>query len=451
MKNNRRQFLKTAAAITAAPFILPGRVWSADPAPSSRITMGFVGMGKQSGHLLGSFLSHPGVQVLAVCDVDKNRRESAKARVEQKYAKNKPEGWQGCEAYNDFRELIARKDIDAVCIATPDHWHAIITVAALNAGKDVYCEKPLTHNIHEAVTVIDAVKRNNRILQTGSMQRSSGEFRIAAELVQNGVIGKISRVECQFGGPPRPNDLPEEPLEPGLDWDRWLGPAPLKPYSSVLSPRGIHDHFPLWREYSEYGGGYVTDWGAHHLDIAQWGLGMDENGPVEVRPPAGSQDMFAQKKNLKLEGCELIYANGVVVQHKQKGFGVHFFGEDGEVKVNRGQFEVIVKGKAVAKKDDKTSLERAYMTAERDLLKDAKIKLYKSSDHLGDFLGAVRSRKKPITHEGIGGSTAIVCHLMNIAYLLGKPFKWDPLKHEFTGGTGDPKFLTRDYRGEWKV
>jgi predicted dehydrogenase len=449
--NNRRQFIRAAAAATAAPFILPGRVWSADAAPSSRITMGFVGMGKQSKHLLGAFMGQPGVQVVAVCDVDKNRRESAQKRVQEKYSKTKPEGWSGCDAYNDFRELLARKDIDAVCIATPDHWHAFITAAALKAGKDVYCEKPLTHNIHEALTVIDAVKANNRVLQTGSMQRSMGEFRVACELVQNGVIGKISRVECQFGGPPRPNDLAEESAEPGLDWDRWLGPAPVKPYSSVLSPRGVHDHFPLWREYSEYGGGYVTDWGAHHLDIAQWGLGMDENGPVEVRPPANAPDMIAQKKNLKLDGCELVYSNGVIVQHKQKGFGVHFFGENGEVKVNRGQFEVILGGKTVAKKDEKGSVERTYLTAEKEFLKDAKIKLYKSSDHIADFVSCVRSRKKPNTHEGIGGGSAIVCHLMNIGYLTGKTFKWDPAKHAFAGGTGDPKYLTRDYRGDWKV
>jgi predicted dehydrogenase len=448
--NNRRQFLRSAALIGGVPFILPSRVWSADTAPGSRITMGFVGMGKQSKGLLGAFLGQPGVQVVAVCDVDKNRRESAKKRVEEKYAKEKPDGWTGVEAYNDYRELMARKDIDAVCIATPDHWHAIITVAALASGKDVYCEKPLTHNVSEAVAVIDAVQKHNRVLQTGSMQRSSGEFRVACELVQNGVIGKISRVECQFGGPPRPNDLPEESAEPGLDWNRWLGPAPVKPYSSVLAPRGLHDHFPKWREYAEYGGGYVTDWGAHHLDIAQWGLGMDENGPVEVRPPADAPGLIDAKKNLNVEGGELVYASGVVVQHKNSGFGVHFYGDKGEVKVNRGKFEVVLDGKVAYAKDDKTSVERAYLAAERDLLKEAKIKLYKSSNHIADFLDCVRSRKKPITHEGVGGGTSIICNLLNIGYLLGKPFKWDPLKHTFTEG-GDPKLLTRDYRGEFRI
>ncbi len=203
--------------------------------------MGFIGMGKQNRGLLGGFLGHGARKVLAVCDVDTTRREDAKKRVDEYYAQKGEQGSQ-CAAYNDFREIIQRKDIDAVCIATPDHWHAIITLAALRAGKDVYCEKPLTHNIHEAVEVIRAVDANQRVLQTGSMQRSSKEFRVACELVQNGAIGKVERVECSFGDPGVPCDLPEEPMEPGLDWNLWVGPAPMRPYNSVLSPRGMHKH-----------------------------------------------------------------------------------------------------------------------------------------------------------------------------------------------------------------
>ena len=446
----RRQFLRSTAAAAAAPFILPSRVWSAETAPSNRITMGFIGMGIQNRGLLGGFLGQPGVQVLAVCDVDTNRRESAQKRVEEHYSKNRPDGWKGCDAYLKYEELVARKDIDAVCIATPDHWHAICTVAALAAGKDVYCEKPLTHNIHEAVTVIEAVKKHNRVLQTGSMQRSMQEFRVAAELVRNGVIGKISRVDCQFNGPPRPNDLPEDAMEPGLDWERWLGPAALKPYSAVLSPRGVHNHFPLWREYAEYGGGYVCDWGAHHLDIAQWGLGRDGSGPVEVKPPANSAEMIAQKKNLDVQGCEHVYEDGIIARHVKSGFGVRFFGETGEVKVNRGQFEVVQGGRVTYGKSVQGGTDRAYRMAEQDLLKDAKVKLYKSTNHLADFLACVRSRQKPNTNEIVGGGTAIACHLMNIAYKLGKPFKWDPAKNEFKEG-GDVKMLTREYRGDYKV
>jgi predicted dehydrogenase len=454
---SRRQFLK-GAALGAAPLILPSRIWGVDNAPSSKITMGFIGCGKQMGGLLGGFLGQKGVVAVAVCDVDTTRREAAKQRIVEHYSKTKPEGWTGAESYSNFEELLARKDIDAVCIATPDHWHAFITVAALKAGKDVYCEKPLTHNIHEALTVIDTVKATNRVLQTGSMQRSMQEFRVAAELVQNGVIGKISKVSVQFNGPPRPNDLPEEAMEPGLDWKRWLGPAPEAKYNSILAPRGIHNHFPNWREYSEYGGGYVTDWGAHHIDIAQWGLGMDGNGPVSIKPPAGCKEAFASKHNLKLRHCEMTYANGIVLNHADggdpDGYGVYFYGSDGIVKVNRGKFEVVLKGEVFAKKsdaEDKVSVESQYMKAERELLKDAKIKLYKSSNHLADFLDCVRERKKPNTNEIVGGGSAIACHLMNIAYRTETEFKWDPVKNVLVGDAINAKELTRDYQGPWKV
>ena len=413
--------------------------------------MGFIGMGKQSGHLLRTFLGQPGVEVLAVCDVDTTRRLDAKKKVEQHYADRKASGWTGCQETNDFREVLARKDIDAVCIATPDHWHAYITIAALKAGKDVYCEKPLTHNIHEAVAVMAAVADHKRVLQTGSMQRSSGEFRVACELVRNEVIGKLQRVEVQFGAPPLPCALPEEAMEPGLDWDRWLGPAPQRPYNSELSPRGIHNHFPNWRMNAEYGGGMVTDWGAHHLDIAQWGLGADESGPLEITPPAGTAELLKARQNGKVQGCELLYAGGVKVTHVMSGFGAHFFGEKGEVKVNRGRFEVILDGKVAYAKADKSSVERAYMMAEKDLLKDAKVRLYKSTNHMDDFLKAVRQRTKPITSEIVGGRSAIACHLINIAYRTGKALKWDPAANTFRDNSCDLSELTRSYRGDWKV
>jgi predicted dehydrogenase len=281
------------------------------------------------------------------------------------------------------------------------------------------------------------------------MQRSSKEFRIACELVQNGAIGKITHVECSFGDPAIRCDLPEEPMEPGLDWNFWLGPAQVRPYNSILSPRGMHDHFPSWRKYIEFGGGMVTDWGAHHLDIAQWGLGMDNSGPVEVLPPATG----GAKR-----GAKLVYANGVTVEHKD-GFGVHFFGTEGEVQVNRGKFtmkrgsEMIASYTGDKKKeaDKKTSCMAQVQIAEKQFLADAKIKLYESKSHLGDFLECVKSRKKPITSEIVGGHSVICCHLMNQAYLNDQKIKWDPEKFVFTDGTGDPKWLTRDYRKPWKV
>jgi predicted dehydrogenase len=439
----RRAFLKGAAAsAAAAPIVLPSHVRAAPAKPNSRLAMGFIGMGTQNRGLLGGFLGQD-TRVLAVCDVDTTRRNAAQKRVDAFY--NKRTGQRGgCAAYSDFRQIIDRKDIDAVCIATPDHWHAVITLAALRAGKDVYCEKPLTHNIHEAVEVIRAVDANRRVLQTGSMQRSSKEFRVACELVLNGAIGKLQRVECEFGDPGIPCDLPEETMEPGLDWNLWVGPAPMRPYNSVLSPRGVHQHFPNWRSYREFGGGMVTDWGAHHLDIAQWGLGMDSSGPVEILPPA---------KPRAKRGAKLVYANGVTVEHKD-GFGVHFFGTEGEIQVNRGRFTFKRGSEMLAsftgQKDKKTSCAEV-QRAEREFLKDAKIRLYVSGNHLSDFMQCVRKRTKPITSEQVGGRSAICCHLMNQAYYHGQKLKWDPVKFVFLDGTGDPKWLTRDYRTPWSV
>ncbi|MGI9242952.1 MAG: Gfo/Idh/MocA family oxidoreductase, partial [Verrucomicrobiales bacterium] len=243
--NSRRKFLKSAAA-ASGPFILPSHIWAADTKPNDRLTVGFIGMGKQNGGLLNNFIVQ-GVQAVAVCDVDTTRRNAAKQKVDTDQKS------MDCKAVVDFQEITEDKGIDAVCIATPDHWHAVITLSALNNGQDVYCEKPLTHNIHESIEVMKAVEANNRVLQTGSMQRSMSEFRVAAELVRNGIIGDIKNVDVSFGDPGKPCDLETEELEPGLDWDRWCGPGPLRGYSSVLSPRGVHKHFPDWRNYLEYG------------------------------------------------------------------------------------------------------------------------------------------------------------------------------------------------------
>ena len=436
--SKRRNFLKSTA-VASAPFILPSSVWGAKVKPNDRVVMGFIGMGKQNNGLLNNFIGQ-GIQAVAVCDVDTNRRKNAEKIVNQKHKNS------DCQAFLDYREITEDKNIDAVCIATPDHWHSVITISALKNGKDVYCEKPLTHNIHESVEVIKAVKKYNRILQTGSMQRSSSEFRIACELVRNGVIGKIKNVGIAVGDPGRPCDLPEESPEPGLNWDLWCGPAPMRAYSSVLSPRGIHNHFPAWRNYMEYGGGMVTDWGAHHIDIAQWGLGTDNSGPVEARPP---EDW---KKWKSKRGAKLVYSNDTTITH-QSGFGVHFQGEDGDVKVNRGRFVFSLKGKEIAKfeKRGDGSLGSALQTAEKTFLNSAKVKLYKSTHHIRDFLSSVESRKKPITNEIVGDRSAICCHLMNQTYYNGEVIKWDPKTNTLSEQTGKPEWLTRNYRGIWKV
>src|SRR5262249_14737119 len=268
----RRAFMQGAAAAAVLPTIITSSALGDDKkdAASERLGIGFIGMGTMNRGHLGHFLGQKDVQVLAGCDVDTTRREAAKKTVESRYAEQIKSGaYKGCAAYNDFNELIARKDIDAVVIATPDHWHTIPCLEAIKAKKDIYCEKPLTLTILEAKTLIDAVRKYERVFQTGSQQRSSSEFRLACELVRSGRIGKVKTVYVNVGPPSKPCDLPEEKMEPGLDWDRWLGPAPNRPYNSVLSPRGVHGHFPAWRNYREYSGGMMTDWGAHHFDIAQ--------------------------------------------------------------------------------------------------------------------------------------------------------------------------------------
>jgi predicted dehydrogenase len=447
----RRRFLQNTALLTAAPLILPSRVWSQQTAPSKRFNVGCIGMGKQMHGHVGNLLPRDDVQIVAVCDVDTTRRENQKKRIEEAYAKKTGETYKGCAAYNDFRELLARPDIDIVLIATPDHWHAFIAIAAVKAGKDVYCEKPLTHNVREAVELVKAVRKANRVFQVGSQQRSSKEFRVAAELVRNGLIGKVHAVNVSFGDPARPYDKPAEDMEPGLDWNLWCGPGPLVNYNPMLSPRGIHNHFPAWRNTWEFGGGMITDWGAHHIDIAQWGLGVDESGPVEVRAP---RDWSTAKR-----GAQLLYADGTVLTHV-KGKGVSFYGTEGEVHVNRGKFEFVRDAKTIHKFWDKevdkgTSLEREVTLTDREFLADAKVKLYNSKSHFQDFIDAVVSRKRPICDVAIGASTVIACHVMNFAYHYGANAKWDPARSKFAGfggGGGDSRWLTRDsYRNNWKV
>ena len=447
MPNTRRQFLQTSAVLLAAPFILPSRVWSQTTAPGKRLTLGCIGMGKQMGGHLGSFINRDDVEVLAVCDVDTTRRLHAKKRVDDAYTKKAGQTYRACDAYNDFREVIARKDIDAVVIATPDHWHAYIAIAAVRAGKDVYCEKPLTYNIHEAVQLVKETRKAKRVFQTGSQQRSSKEFRVACELVRNGVLGRVNSIHVSFGDPAAPYAQPAAEMEPGLDWDRWCGPGPLVAYSPFLCPRGLHTNFPDWRKTWEFGGGMITDWGAHHIDISQWALGMDGSGPVEVRAP---KNWETAKR-----GAQLVYADGTVLTHV-KGKGVSFYGTLGECHVNRGKFELIMDGKTVHKFWDKeidktTSMEREVVLTEREFLADAKIKLTAPKSHLQNFLDCVQSRETPIADVAIGASSVTACHLMNFAYHYGANVKWNPERNKFASG-GSSKWLTRDkYRAGWAV
>jgi predicted dehydrogenase len=426
MKTNkqvsRREFIRVAGALgIVSPILMPSHAWGKKTPPSDRLTMGFIGVGKQNRYLLGKFLTRD-TQVVAVCDVDTTRRESAKKIVEEWYAKKTLAGYKGCTAYEDFRELLARQDIDAVCIASPDHWHAIHVVMAAKAKKDIYCEKPLSLTIPEARAMVKAVRKHNRVLQTGSMQRSSHEFYKACMLVRNGRIGKIQQVIVDVGTSSKWCDLPEETMEPGLNWDMWLGPAPLRGYNSILSPRGIPKDFPAWRSYREYSGGGMTDWGAHHFDIAQWGLGMDDSGPVQIVPPEDPKAMT---------GVRFVYANGTQVIHGKSG-GVRFIGSEGEILVNRGKFKITPE------------------SLDREPSPDDSVQLYKSTDHYQDFLDCVKTRKRPIADVEIGCRSVSVCHLGNMAYWYRRTLNWDPVKERFTGDAEANTWLDRQRRAPWQ-
>lgn len=442
----RRSFLRSTLALGAAPLILRPGAWGQN-APSRQITLGFIGMGKHGHSLMGACLSRRELRVLAVCDVDSTRRNHAKSVVEKRYANLHPSGaCAGCSAYGDFRELLARSDVDAVVIATPDHWHAPVTIAAANAGKDIYCEKPLSHGVAEGRRMVQAIRNNQRVLQVGSMQRSAREFRDACELVRNGVLGDIERAEFAIGGsagggPPRACNLPGEPLEPGLDWDLWLGPAPERDFNSVLSPRGMHQHYPAWRQYWEYGGGGVGDWGSHHLDIIHWAFDLDSSGPVEILP--------AERPDA-VSGVRLRYRNGLEVTHRvtnergqSRPSGATFHGSKGRLFVGRRDFRLWFGDELQT--DD--VLEARMLTQE--LLPADAIRLYASDDHIGDWVQSMRTRQKPICDVETGHRTASACHLVNMAYRYRQRLEWDPEKETFAGGTGNPDWLVGQHRGPW--
>jgi predicted dehydrogenase len=430
---SRRRFLQSAAAAAApAVFVKPARAVAAN----DRLVLGFIGIGVQNrGHLNG-FLGRKEVEVVAVCDVVKERLDNAAQTVEKRYAdRTKSGAFKGVASYTDFRQLLAHKGLDAVCIATPDHWHAQTVILAARAGKHIYCEKPLTHNVAEGRRIVDEVKKAKVVFQTGSQQRSEfgGHFRKAVEYVWNGRIGKLKTVRIGIGGPSVPCDLKGEAVPAGTDWDFWQGPAPEREYSPVLCPKGVHGHFPAWRNYQEYAGGQVADMGAHHFDIAQWAMHMDGSGPVEVVPPANPKAG---------RGLRLVYAGGVVMVHNEfekdaAGKDIRadcvFEGTDGTILVSRG---------GISSRPD---------TILKEPLGEKAQRVYPANSHHGNWLECVRSGKETICPPEVGHRSATVCHLTNIGYHLGRKLRWDPAREQFVDDAAANAQLTREPRPKWKL
>ena len=416
---SRRRFLRGAAAVAAAPYLMTSAAWGR-PAPSSRITLGVIGLGNMGGGHLHSLVSNRDFQIVALSDVRRWKREEARQKVEQAYAAERTAGtFDGVDDYNEFERVLERDDIDAVLVAVPDHWHAIIAIAACRAGKDVYCEKPLSLTIHEADEMVRAARRYGRVFQTGSQQRSDGNFRKACELVRSGRIGRLLTVNVGIGEPSQEKCLPAEPIPDGLDWNRWLGPTPWYPHNAE---RCSGDYGGGWRMIRDYSGGMMTDWGAHHFDIAQWAMGMDRSGPVEIIPPNVAEAATLTYK----------YASGVTMYHGGAN-GILFTGTDGRIEVNRGYF--------------RTWPEELGTTP----LGPNDVHLYESPGHHQDWVDCIRSRRRPICDVAIGASSATVCHLGNIAWWLGRRLEWDPARRAIVGDQSASCWLDRPKRTPWRL
>lgn len=427
---SRRSLLRNTTALAAAfaaPAIIPSSALGLGSftAPSERLVLGMIGLGNMMRGHMGAMLGHGGVQIVAVCDVDRSRREEQKARVEKTYAEKTGKGsYKGCDAHNDYERIMERTDIDACFVATPDHWHVKVALDAVRSGKDVYVEKPMSLTIREGRTLADAVRRHGAVLQVGSQQRSDQAFRRAAEMVRNGWIGKVHEVYARLGTFPEPRVLAEEPVPEGFDYDRWLGPTPWLPFHSY---RVSGSYSGGWRDYWEYGSRKNGDWGAHHYDIIQWALGMDHAGP----------DFFFPAGHNGSEWQGYSYANGPTIYRDRKGNTkemIEFHGDKGMVAVSRGNQLITTPSELVNRP-----------------LRSSEQHLYDSRSHHQNFLDCIRTRKRPIADVEIGHRTATICHLSGIAERLGRPLKWDPAKEQIIADAEASKWLDRPRRAPYTL
>ncbi len=458
---SRRGFIRRAAcgAVGAAimPSIVPASVFGAN-APSNRINVGMIGMGNQSTVDLPAFLDQDDVQMVAVCDVNTagygyanpkqylGRKPGLEA-VNAFYAKKTGAGqYQGCEAYGDFRDVLGRDDIDAVAIVTPDHWHSIMTVEAALAGKDIYCEKPLSLTVRDGRKMVEAVRKHKRVLQTGSMWRSDTYGRRACELVRNGRIGELKRIITDVAPnnavSPGPGWKPM-PVPEGFDYDFWLGPAPAAPYHKDRC-------FYRFRFILDYSGGQTTNFGCHSNGLAQWAMGMDDSGPVEFEdngsewPPAG--DLFTTPTKIDFFAR---YVNGVELHCRttKRGFGTRFEGTEGWVEIDYSG----IKTSPESLKDETLGPNDCPLYTDDPRLPERKIRHRRNYLHVRNFVDCVKSRKDPIEPVEAGHRTASLCHLGNIAMKLGRKVRWNPQTEEVIDDPKAAEMLDRPMRAPWMI
>jgi len=442
----RRGFLRRSAALAAGPYVVSSAVLGKDGAvaPSERITLGFIGVGAMGRGHVACCVHHNDAQVLAVCDVDRWRRDHAKAIVEQAYGRQESRrGYGRCRAYRDLRDLLARDDIDAVLIATGDRWHALATILAVRAGKDVYCEKPISKTIGEARAMVRAVRRYGAVFQGGLQQRTTAEFRRACRLVRDGAIGTVRVVYVNFQGTCGDVSLPAEAVPDGLDWNLWLGPAPWHPYNRRFHPYGRPPHVVPWHFCRDFGGGNLTSNTVHSFDVVQWGLGMDDSGPVEITPPAAAGPAvltyrYANGTRLQVVGAYLdprkvSVPAGWDVRTRLSNFGAVFVGDDGWIHVGRGGLLVSHPAEIVRRRPEGLDGFRPV------------------SNHHQNWLNCIRSRRRAACDVAIGCRSTTVSHLGCIAHWTGRALRWDPAREVFPGDDEANHWLTRAMREPWRL
>jgi predicted dehydrogenase len=437
---NRRTFLHKTVGAIGFPYVIRSAALglAGTTAPSNRLTMAQIGCGSMGGSNLQAFLNHQNdVQVVAVCDVDDRHTHEKKRVVDETY------GNQGCKVYRDFRQMLETESIDIVSHALPDHWHALVSITCAGKGIDMYGEKPFSRTIGEGRAMCEAMKRCDIIWQTGSWQRSQEKFHHAAELVRNGRLGKISYVEVGLPdgeGPtgPKPDIVP---CPEYMDYDLWLGPAPWRPYQNLQRKwetdplrMGLHNN---WRHVFDYSGGKLTDWGGHHIDVAHWGLGFDETGPVEIEgigkfPEEGIYNVPYEYDFI----CT--YANGIKIRVANRsrlphGQGVCWYGDEGWLFISRGD------------------LKASNPDILREKIGPDEIRLYRSRDHQRNFIECVKTRRQTITPPETAHRSISVAFLGEIAILTGCKLKWDPKKEMFIGNEQANRYLTRSYRSPWQL
>jgi len=437
-RTTRRNFLKTAATVFA-PAIVPASALGLGPrpAPSERVVVGCIGLGGQGDRDMMGLMNDERTQVVALCDCDSGSTHyergwlrglaPAQAKVEEHYAAERQAGThRGVFTTGDFRELLARQDIDAVTCSTPDHWHAAIVVAAARAGKDIYCQKPLCLTIADGQAMVKAVQRYDRVFQCGSQRRSEKRCRHACELVRNGRIGRVHTVHVGLPGGhsnPREGRSPAVmPVPKQLDYERWLGPAPTAPYTLDRC------HW-TFRWNLDYSGGQITDWGAHFMDMAHWGMGTERTGPVEIEgqgtfPPVA--DLWNTATAFQLESR---YANGIKMLISNKGGGVRFVGTEGQVTLGGSEPKSIWQSK----------------------IGPGETRLYQSDNHYTNFVDCVISRQLTAAPVDVAHRSITPAHLGNIAMMLGRKLKWDPAKEEFIGDERANALRSRPYRAPWGI